>query len=205
MDKLKAHFIKLMEEVDPNYQPPVPNSGNGITKFAPTPANQVITPPKSYNVDGDFLRKAISFGGLNGQAIDQLMGALDGHPEDGVLSGSHFDTLVGGFGVQPQAAMPVTPAPTDVGATTPEVTEPVTDPACADGSCEPQIDVAPIDDVDTTATPDMTAPEVTEPEVTDAGSSVTSDLEGTEDDDAGIEGEEGEEEEDDLLSPKPEV
>jgi hypothetical protein len=59
--------------------------------------------------------------------------------------------------------------------------------------------------LDTTATPDMTAPEVTEPEVTDAGSSVTSDLEGTEDDDAGIEGEEGEEEEDDLLSPKPEV
>ncbi len=88
-----------MEDVDMNYQAPFDaNSGNGITKFAPTPATKVL---KSYNVDGDFLRKAIAHGGVPSQAVDQIMGGIDSQQVDGPLSGSHFDTVMSGFGVQP--------------------------------------------------------------------------------------------------------
>lgn len=94
---LKKHFIKLMEDVDMGYQAPFDaNSGQGITKFAPTPANKVL---KSYNVDGDFLRKAIGHGGVPQQAVDQIMTAIDGQQADGPLGGSHFDTIMGGFGI----------------------------------------------------------------------------------------------------------
>jgi hypothetical protein len=94
---LKKHFIKLMEDVDMGYQAPFDaNSGQGITKFAPTPANKVL---KSYNVDGDFLRKAIGHGGVPQQAVDQIMTAIDGQQADGPLGGGHFDTIMGGFGI----------------------------------------------------------------------------------------------------------
>lgn len=94
---LKKHFIKLMEDVDMGYQAPFDaNSGQGITKFAPTPANKVL---KSYNVDGDFLRKAIGHGGVPQQAVDQIMTAIDGQQADGPLGGGHFDTIIGSFGV----------------------------------------------------------------------------------------------------------
>ena len=95
---LKKHFIKLMEDVDMGFQSDFdPNSGNGITKFAPTPATKVL---KSYQVDGDFLRKAIGYGGVAQQAVDQIMGAIDGQQTDGgPLGGGHFDSVLGGFGV----------------------------------------------------------------------------------------------------------
>jgi hypothetical protein len=101
MSDYKKHLLKLMEEVDMNYQPPVeapgespePNSGNGLTKFAPSPASKVL---KSYNVDGDFLRKAIGYGGVPQQAVDQIMGGVDGHGGD-VLGGGVFDTIISAF------------------------------------------------------------------------------------------------------------
>jgi hypothetical protein len=95
---LKKHFIKLMEDVDMGFQSSFdPNSGNGITKFAPTPATKVL---KSYQVDGDFLRKAIGYGGVAQQAVDQIMGAIDGQQTDGgPLGGGHFDSVLSGFGV----------------------------------------------------------------------------------------------------------
>lgn len=95
MSELKKRFIKLMEDVDMGYQAPFDaNSGNGITKFAPTPANKVL---KNYNVDGDFLRKAIGYGGVASQAVDQIMTSIDSQPQTGVLGGGHFDTVIGGF------------------------------------------------------------------------------------------------------------
>jgi hypothetical protein len=98
MSDFKKHLIQLMEEVDIDYQAPQidANSGNGITKFAPTPASKVL---KNYQVDGDFLRKAISYGGVDDNAVNQIMGGIDTQQCDGPLCGSHFDSILGGFGV----------------------------------------------------------------------------------------------------------
>lgn len=92
----KKNFIKLMENVDINYQPEVkPNNGSGLTKFAPTPANKVL---RNYNVNSDFLRKAIGYGGVNNQAVDQIMGAIDTQTEP-TLDGGVFDNVIGSFSV----------------------------------------------------------------------------------------------------------
>lgn len=105
MTELKKHLIKLMEDVEPGYQAPFePNSGQGITKFAPTPASKVL---KSYQVDGDFLRKAIGFGGVAPELVDQIMGGLDGQQCDGPFCGSHFDTVAGGLGGMAPTGEPV--------------------------------------------------------------------------------------------------
>jgi hypothetical protein len=98
MADLRKHFRKLMEEVDMNYQAPVdPNSGSGLTKFAPTPASKVL---KSYNVDHDFLHRALSFGGAEPNAVDQVLQAIGDHAAQGgeAMSGPAFDAIVGSFG-----------------------------------------------------------------------------------------------------------
>ena len=105
MSDLKKSFIKLMEDVSMDYQAPFDaNSGQGITKFAPTPAAKVL---KSYQVDGDFLRKAIGYGGVPQQAVDQIMGGIDQHPADGPLGGTVFDTVMGAFGVPAGTGAPL--------------------------------------------------------------------------------------------------
>jgi hypothetical protein len=92
---MRKHFIKLMEEVDPNYQPPTvePNAGQGLTKFSPTPASKVL---KNFTVDDGFLRNAMAWAGGQPQAIDQVIGAL-GNAGNGVLGGQHFDNIVATF------------------------------------------------------------------------------------------------------------
>lgn len=98
MADLRKHFRKLMEDVDPGYQAPVdPNSGNGLTKFSPTPASKVL---KSYNVDHDFLQRALSYGGAEPNAVDQILQAIGDHAGQGggSLNGPAFDAIVGSFG-----------------------------------------------------------------------------------------------------------
>jgi hypothetical protein len=137
MSDLKKHFISLFENVDQNYQSPFDaNSGQGITKFAPTPAEKVIG--KSYNVDGDFLRKAIGYGGVAQQAVDQIMGGIDGQQCDGPLCGNHFDTIIGGFTGAPDA--PTTDAPIDA---EPVVVEPTPEVPPVDGDAAPPVNAEP--------------------------------------------------------------
>lgn len=94
MSEVRKHFRKLMEDVSPDYQPPVdPNSGNGLTKFAPTPASKVL---KNYTVDHDFLHRALSFGGVEPNAVDQVMQAISNHT--GNFDGPAFDGIVASFG-----------------------------------------------------------------------------------------------------------
>ena len=91
---MRNRFLELMENVDPNYQAPIdPNSGSGLTKFAPSPASTVL---KSYNVDDGFLRNAMTWAGGQPQAIDQVLGAL-GNAGNGVLGGQHFDNVIATF------------------------------------------------------------------------------------------------------------
>jgi hypothetical protein len=162
MSDYKKHLLKLMEEVDMNYQAPVePNSGNGLTKFAPTPASKVL---KNYTVDGDFLRKAIGYGGVPQQAVDQIMGAIDGHGGD-MLGGSVFDTVINTFTQPAMPSEPSAPA-TPVGDVPPVDTPvdtvngtPVAAPAAPDTpAADPVAPLAPVDAPISSDVPPVTAP-----------------------------------------------
>lgn len=156
MSDLKKHFIQLMEDVDMGYQAPFDaNSGQGITKFAPTPANKVL---KSYSVDGDFLRKAIGYGGVPTQAVDQIMSALDGQQADGPLGGSHFDTVMSGFGVPLAGA----PAPLIGGVVPPMGSG---GPGMEPGAMPPVDTVAPVDDISVDVDPNASDISAGEPSV----------------------------------------
>jgi hypothetical protein len=169
---LKKAFIKLMEDVDMNYESPFdPNSGNGITKFAPTPAAKVL---KSYQVDGDFLRKAIGHGGVNQQAVDQIMGGIDSQQVDGPLGGNHFDTVLGAFGVG-DGAIQTGGVPPIEGGLVPPVGD-IMDPNETEPEGGPEGGLAPIDmqiDIEPTTTnigagqpsiPNVDSDELTPPE-----------------------------------------